>query len=53
MTVNEAASFIGVSGAYIRMMIKEGRIKASRIGPMWNVSNSSVMAFKRKREAAA
>ncbi len=47
-SVAEAAAIAGVSVSYLHHMIREGRIKAQKIGPNYAVLRSSVTKFERK-----
>jgi len=45
----EAAKRLGCDPAYVRMLIADGRIKASKIGNSWAIDERSVEAFARRR----
>jgi len=53
MPIKDAAKLIGVSHQYAWSMVKQGRIKATKFGPMWIADKASVMQFKAQRDAAA
>ena len=51
MTVSEAAEKLGVTGARIRQLVADGRLKAERFGlRSLNVNVTSVNALAVKRE---
>lgn len=47
ITVNEAAEILGVSGARVRKLIDDQKLKAEKIGRDWMVSKASVLARKK------
>lgn len=47
---SEAAKRLGVDPAYVRMLIGDGRLKASKIGNSWAIDERSIEAFERKRK---
>lgn len=44
LSVNQAAEKLGVSGARVRMLLKNGILEGRKIGNMWAVSERSVAA---------
>lgn len=55
LTVGEAAKRLGVTRAYVWLLVNEGVIKATRDedGRWWRVSRRSLEAYASKREANA
>lgn len=47
MTLNEAAAALGVTAATLRQQIAGGRLRASKIGPLWVVSPREVDRYRR------
>ena len=51
ITVNDAANALGVTGQRVRQMIREGKLKASRIGQRTFVIDArSLKALTEKRQ---
>ena len=46
MTVTEAAAALGLWPATIRAQIKNGAIKATRIGPIWTITPREVERYR-------
>jgi excisionase family DNA binding protein len=46
MTVSEAAAELGLSSDTLRHQIRNGRLKATRIGPLWVVSPQEVARYR-------
>ena len=47
----EAATVTGYTAAYVRQLIRRGRIEARKVGRDWLVSLSSLLAYKHQMEA--
>lgn len=45
LTVTEAAKELGCTKEYITRLIRQGRLKAERAGPIWLVSQRSLAAY--------
>ena len=52
ITTQQAAELSGYHTNYIRRLIREGRVKARRFGPVWQVSRASLLDYVRKAEKA-
>ena len=50
ITTAEAAQQTGYTDAYIRELIKSGKVDAKKYGRSWMVSRASLLAHKRKSE---
>ncbi len=50
LTVQQAAELIGYHPVYVRDLIRAGKIKARRFGPMWQVDRASLLIYVRKVE---
>ena len=50
ITTAEAAQLTGYTDAYIRELIKDGRIDAKKYGRSWMVSRASLLAHKRQAD---
>ena len=46
MSAKEAASLTGYSAVYVRLLAREGRIEARKIGRDWLIEWVSLLAFK-------
>ena len=46
MTTNEAAEFLEVSRGRVHHFIKEGRLKATKIGRDWHIREADAKRFK-------
>jgi len=46
----EAAAVTGFSPVYVRILARNGRIEAQKVGRDWLVSLSSLLAYKRQME---
>jgi excisionase family DNA binding protein len=51
ITSFEAAAIIGVSPAYIRELICQGKIKAEKFGHNWIIRKSAISHVKRQRHS--
>lgn len=47
LTSKEAAKELGVTQGHISMLIKRGKLKASKHGPLWDIDPESVKAYKK------
>lgn len=47
MTTNETAEFLEVSRGRVHHFIKEGRLKAEKIGRDWHIKEKDATAFKK------
>jgi excisionase family DNA binding protein len=45
LTVKEAANRLGVSHSRVGALVRQGRIKATKVGPMWLIAESEVAGF--------
>ncbi len=45
LTVTQAAEVSGYHPYYLRELIKAGRIKAQKFGPVWQVSKESLLSY--------
>ncbi len=52
MTTSEAAEFLGVSRGRVHHFIKEGRLKAEKIGRDWHIKPRDIEAFKKTLRTA-
>lgn len=52
LTTKKAAARLGVNTSRIRQLILAGRLKATKDGRDWRVSERSVDAYARQREKA-
>lgn len=48
ITVAEAAEIVGVTPARVRQLIREGRLPAESVGPIWLLRRGQVTTFARK-----
>jgi excisionase family DNA binding protein len=48
VTVTEAAERLGVSPRTLQEQIKRGRLKATRHGPIWWITDSEVERYRRE-----
>ena len=46
MTLNEAAQSLGVSPATLRWQVKNGRLAATKVGPVWTVTEAEVERYR-------
>lgn len=47
LTVTEAAESLGVNRSTLLHQIKNGAIKASRVGPLWVITEKEVERYRR------
>ncbi len=47
MTTDEAAAFLEVSRGRVHHFIKEGRLKAEKVGRDWQIKERDAVAFKK------
>jgi len=45
LTVKEAANRLGIHRTRVGVLIRQGRIKATKVGPMWFIAESEVAGF--------
>lgn len=45
LTINEAAERLGLHRSRVGVLIREGRIQARKVGPMWLIPESEVAGF--------
>lgn len=50
ITTAEGAQLTGYTDAYIRELIKDGKVKAKKYGRSWMVSRSSLLTHKRQAD---
>lgn len=50
ITTREAAELGGYTEAYLRDLVRTGRITARKFGPIWQVDRVSVRAYLRQAE---
>lgn len=48
MTLTEAAARLGVAASTLRWQIKNGKLKAKKVGPIWTVSEKEVERYRRE-----
>ena len=48
LTLAEAAERLGLSPETLRWQIKNGRLKARKVGPIWTVSEREVERYARE-----
>lgn len=49
-TTQGAAEFMKVSQRYIRQIITEKRLKATRIGQIWMIEERNLIKFEKERQ---
>jgi excisionase family DNA binding protein len=47
MTLVEAAAALGVSPATLRWQVRNGKLKARKVGPIWTVTPKEVERYRR------
>jgi excisionase family DNA binding protein len=47
MTLSQAAAALGVSAATLRQQVAAGRLRATKIGPLWVVAETEVERYRR------
>ncbi len=45
LTVTQASNLSGYHPYYLRELIKAGKVKAQKFGPLWQVSRQSLLAY--------
>jgi excisionase family DNA binding protein len=50
LTVTEAAQISGYHPYYLRDLVRKGKIKAKRFGPLWQVSQQSLQKYLQSAE---
>ena len=50
LTVTEAAELSGFHPYYLRELLRMGKIKAQRFGPLWQVSKQSLLTYLKVAE---
>ena len=50
ITTAEAAEIAQYHPHYVRQLIREGKVKARRFGPLWQVDRESLLAYVRAME---
>jgi len=48
LTLEEAARQLGVAASTLRVQIRNGKLKGSKIGPLWVVSPREVERYRRE-----
>lgn len=48
LTVTEAASSLGLSRSTLLHQIKNGAIKATKVGPIWTITEREVERYRRE-----
>ena len=48
MTLQEAATRLGVAASTLRWQIHNGKLRAKKIGPIWTVSEREVERYARE-----
>jgi excisionase family DNA binding protein len=51
MTPSEAAHHLGVGDAWLRQLIRKGRLKARKVGRDWSIDPHDLKALKRRQRA--
>jgi excisionase family DNA binding protein len=47
LTVKDAAALAGYNEEYVRRLIRQGKVKARKFGPVWQVGRVSLLDFLR------
>jgi excisionase family DNA binding protein len=47
MTLKEAAALLGLAPATLRQQIRDGALRAKKIGPIWTVTPGEVERYRR------
>lgn len=50
LTTNEAAKLLGFNISHVRRLIKQGHIKAEKVGKDWIIVPNDVLHIKRRRK---
>lgn len=45
LTVDEAAELSGYHANYIRSLLREGKVKARKFGPVWQVHRQALLEY--------
>lgn len=48
LTLSEAAASLGVAASSLRWQIRNGRLAARKVGPMWVVEQAEVERYRRE-----
>ena len=48
LTLAEAATSLGLSAATLRWQIRNGKLRAKKVGPVWTVSEREVERYRRE-----
>lgn len=46
MTLNDAAEQLGIDASTLRHQIRNGRLKATKMGPVWTVTSAEVERYR-------
>lgn len=47
MTLIEAATALGLSAATLRWQVRNGKLRAKKVGPVWTVTPGEVERYRR------
>lgn len=47
LTLNEAADRLGLAASSLRHQIRNGKLRAKKVGPVWTVSEREVERYQR------
>ena len=50
VNIREAAQETGYSAVYVRLLARQGRIEAQKVGRDWLINRASLLAFKAKMD---
>ena len=53
LTVEQASELTGYNAEYIRRLIREGRLKAQKFGPVWQVDKRSIISYLKAAQKAS
>lgn len=48
LTLAEAAEQLGVSATTLRVQVRNGKLRAKKVGPIWTVSEREVERYRRE-----
>lgn len=48
MTLNEAAAILGLSPDTLRWQVRNGRLRAKKVGPIWTVTPREVERYRKE-----
>lgn len=48
LTLQEAAASLGVAASTLRVQIRNGKLRAKKIGPLWVVSPKEIERYRRE-----